>query len=202
MLDERRRDDIMWLVNTYDELIGKPVSPARDADLATVQKWLCRVTGMSTISGATDAARRLTRHNVSFIARDASQDLSRAPLKPGDQNAKPASAPIGRKVAPAFDDNKAATVEKLLAELNSLRGRSPTTREKAKTQQLRRKILELTGFSTLDGVRQALRTFLKRRDGKRKFVPTKTYARYDAPRSPRPRVTFVQGGSPGSGRRR
>ncbi|ATY17004.1 hypothetical protein CU254_41175 (plasmid) [Amycolatopsis sp. AA4] len=68
MLDVSRRDDVMWLVATYDVLVGQPESAERNEDLAKVQRWLCRVTGMNSLSAAVDAARRLTRHQVSFIA--------------------------------------------------------------------------------------------------------------------------------------
>jgi hypothetical protein len=41
VLDESRRDDISWLVASYDQLVEPLSSEDRDADLALVQKWLC-----------------------------------------------------------------------------------------------------------------------------------------------------------------
>lgn len=50
LLDKSRRDDVGYLVAMYDALVEQAAGEARDTDLAQVQRWLCRVTGMSSLS--------------------------------------------------------------------------------------------------------------------------------------------------------
>lgn len=193
--DDSRRDDMVWLVNEYDRLVTQEPSPERDEDLATIQRWLCRITGMPRIASAVDAARKLTRNRVPFTGPTGSE---RATSSTKNNPRKP----VNGSVAPALDDDTADTAERLLAELDSKtrKGTGPTTREKAERRRLRRQILELTGFSTIDGVRAAVRNYLTRRDGKHKYIPTKEYARLSHEKAPPP-ITVVRGGSPGGGRR-
>ncbi|SFQ28468.1 hypothetical protein [Amycolatopsis rubida] len=148
MLDDSRRDDVMWLVATYDVLAGQPESAERDEDLAQVQRWLCRVTGMNSLSAAADAARRLTRHQVSFIApvQLPPPPGCRLPVVPAQRGESPPRqsrspgrhrrAPEPREddhptisgrrrqpepsgVVPRLDDETASRAEELLAEFDS-----------------------------------------------------------------------------------
>lgn len=183
-------------VNEYELLVTHEPSPERDEDLATIQRWLCRITGMPRIASAVDAARKLTRNQVPFTGPTGSERT----------NARSKNKPRNRgngSVAPALDDDTADTAERLLAELDSKtsrKGTVPTARENAERNKLRTQILELTGFSTIKGVRAAVRNYLTRRDGKRKYIPTKEYARLSQEKAPPP-ITIVRGGSPGGGRR-
>lgn len=195
MLDESRRDDIGWLVATYDQLIDQPESEQRNHDLAVVQRWLCRVTGMSTISAATAAARRLAHHGVAFIA----------PAAPG-ASAKPVSAsgpqrrPDGTGVVPPLNEETAAGLERLLAELDAFPcGRPLTVAEEARVDRVRRQIRELTGFKHVKSARSALRSYLARQ---RRFIPTKPYAEGRVRKEPRRWIRIVRGGAPGGGSRR
>ena len=189
MLDESRRDDIGWLIATYDQLVDQSTSAQREEDLAVVQRWLRRVTGMPTISAALDAARRLTRHGSPFVA----------PVVP--EQARPDTRRRARDgVVPALTDETAAELERLLAELgDSPRGRRPTAAERAQNERVRQRIHELTGFTRISAAHHALDSYVKRRDGVRKFIPTKSYA--EGPGRKPPRITIVGGGAPGGGRR-
>lgn len=234
MVDESRRDDISWLVATYDGLVSQTEGTTRDADLEQVQRWLCRVTGLSSLSAAVAAARRLTRHEISFITpvrlaftdmrlEDAATPQDSAP-QPRNNISKPARSrvPTARREEPARDlstqedrrrrsddcpagtpappltDRVAARLEQLFDELDRLPGRR-TTAQKARAERLRRLICEVSGHSRIETARTALRAFLTRRDGVRRFVPTKSYA--EGPARKPPPITVVRGGSPGGGRR-
>lgn len=213
LLDESRRDDIGWLVAQYDDLVAQPASDERDAALEQVQRWLCRVTGLSSLSAAVAAARRLTHHEISFITPVA-LPIPEARLQPQPQpQPEPQRAADGRRhrprqqpdseqtvTAPPLNDEVAAKLEKLLGELDGLPyGRDLTTAEQAQVTRLRREICELTGLSRVKTARTALRNFLTRRDGARRFVPTKPYAQ--GPSRTPPPITVVLGGSPGGGHR-
>ena len=194
MLDERRRDDIGWLIATYDQLVDQATSEQREEELALVQRWLRRVTGMPTISAALDAARRLTRHGSAFVAAVVPEQA-----RPGDR--QPGARRSGRRrVVPALTDETAAELERLLAELDgSSRDRRPTAAERAQAERVRQRIHELTGFVSIVAAQHALNSYVTRRDGVRKFIPTKSYA--EGPGRKPPRITVVGGGSPGGGRR-
>jgi|GEM_PF-6658877 len=225
MLDESRRDDVMWLANTYDALLDAPASEERDADLARVQKWMCRVTGMSTVSGALAAVRRLTRHEVAFIAPvrlprpsipvPGAEGTARRDEPPGPpprrlRRAPSVSEPISPRrrrgaktnVVPPLDDVTAFEAEKLLDELDRSARRGLTAAERVERDALRETILALTGFTTLDAARAAVHGYIARREGRRRYVPTKAYAQDGQPRRTLPPVTIVRGGAPGSGSRR
>lgn len=235
VLDESRRDDISWLVATYDGLVSQPVGADRDTDLELVQRWLCRVTGLSSLSAAVAAARSLTRHEISFITpvrlahtdmrrdeptpdpvprpRDSATRSPRArvpatrhdeparhpsvqpPSEDRDQRSddRPASSP-----APAMTDPVAARLEQLFDELDRL-PRNRAAAQKARAERLRGLICEVSGHTRVETARKALRAFVTRRDGARRFVPTKPYA--DGPARKPPPITVVRGGSPGGGRR-
>jgi hypothetical protein len=171
---------------------------------------------MNTMSAAIDAARRLTRHQISFIAPvvlpgdlgatgsiDRNQRIESLPERGGhipSRRGNPRPRRGDGRVAPPLDDETAFEAEKLLDELNSLRrARKPTTAEKQRLDTLNRRILELTGFSAIGAVRAAVRSYVTRRDGARKFIPTKPYAQGPA-RTPPP-ITIVRGGAPGGGKR-
>jgi len=190
MLDESRRDDIGWLVATYDQLVEQASSEQRERDLALVQRWLCRVTGLPTVSAAIAAARRLTHHEITFLA----------PVVPPQPAVSRSRRTDTAGALPPLNDETAAELEKLLAELDSYPRRRPlTAAEQAQADRGRRRIRELTGFTRITAARSALRTYLTRRDGAHKFIPTKSYAQGPGRRPPR--ITIVGGGAPGSGGR-
>ncbi|MBP2338208.1 hypothetical protein JOF41_004386 [Saccharothrix coeruleofusca] len=247
MLDESRRDDIGWLVATYDSLVQEAAGGTRDVDLAQVQRWLRRVTGLSSLSAAVEAARRLTRHEISFIApvtlpvpnaprkesvgrqqaSERQERVQRRTPRPKQVSLPPPDAPrkksIGRQqaaepqerdqkrtsrpkpnrtravIAPPLNDDVAARLEKLFGQLDGLPQRTRTAAEEAEAERLRQQITKLTGLSRVETARKALRTFLTRRDGVRRFVPTKPYAE-GSTRKP-PYIKVVLGGSPGGGSR-
>lgn len=226
---EDRREDLSWLLAEHDRLVDEPPGEDRDAELAQIQRWLCRTTGMPSLSGAIDAARRLVRRDVTFIApvkaplpssRSSNDDRS-STAQQGSRKGGGSSRPAGKRrrrpssssarttgegaPAPKLSDRSVNRALRLLAELDSLGSshgrRRPKLTEKQQrdAERIRGEVLEVTGFSTVDGVRRAVSSYLAQRDGTRRYVPTKSYVETASERSlPRPKIVF--GGSPGSGR--
>jgi hypothetical protein len=79
-------------------------------------------------------------------------------------------------------------LEKLLSQFDELPRRARTAAEETQAERLRQRICELTELSRVEIARKALRTFLARRDGARRFVPTKPYAEGSTRRLPPIRV--------------
>uniref|UniRef100_UPI003F49059A hypothetical protein n=1 Tax=Actinokineospora sp. CA-119265 TaxID=3239890 RepID=UPI003F49059A len=111
----------------------------------------------------------------------------------------PRPQPGASGVVPALDDQAAAELDSLLGRLDALPRRSRIAREEQQAESLRQRIQDLTGFTQVDGARAALRNYLVRRDGARRFIPTKPYA--EGPARTPPPIQVVRGGSPGGGRR-
>lgn len=193
MLDEQKRDDVAWLIARYDELVAAPPSPSSDADLRTLEAWLCRVTSRKSLSAALAAARQTLGHESTFVTP--------ANTGPGtDQHGqKDESGGSEHNPAPRLTENTAFEAERLLAELDSLSTpRPPTSSEHQQVSALRRRILDVTGFPSISAVRAAVRSYMARLEATRKRPPTKKYAA--EPRT-HERIRVVYGGSPGSGRR-
>lgn len=193
MLDEQKRDDVAYLIAKYDELVADLSSTSDDGDRRKLEAWLRRATSRKTVSAAVAEARQMLGHDATFMTPTHAETDQR-PTEPAG-----ASENSQRTSPPRLTEETAFEAERLLAELDRLSmPRPPTSAEHQQVSELRRRILDQTGFPSISAVRAAVRSYMARLEGTRSKPPTKRYAA--EPRQHEP-IRVVYGGSPGSGRR-